>query len=77
LQATAFNRFFTFDIQFLFFSASGEAVRPFLPREAEAFASFSVFVLRTKAFAPSPRHFDQARSFPAGLVEMTDNFLQK
>jgi hypothetical protein len=39
---------------------------PFLPREAEAFASFSVFVLRTKAFAPSPRHFDQAREARAG-----------
>jgi hypothetical protein len=46
---------------FLFFliCASGEAL-PFLLRDAEAFASFSVFVLRTKAFAPSPRHFDRS-----------------
>jgi hypothetical protein len=35
---------------------------PFLPRKAEAFASFSVFVLRTKAFAPSSRHFDRSEA---------------
>jgi hypothetical protein len=53
------------------YSINNKYYRYFSAPPAEAFASFSVFVLRTKAFAPSPRHclraiFDSDQARVAG-----------